>query len=331
MVVSYTANGNWRPTIPNQTCGHCGVTYTAHSKGQQFCTNECKGAARRTRTKQACEICGAGFDSTPGVERKTCSRKCGYALIRKRSAENRRKHCVVCQQEFVARQITIKTCSAACRSEHQGNLKRGVAQSAETVAKRSAAMKAVRADPVKNAEWNAAAQAALVRYRADPANAEKISKRSSEHMARLHQDPEFQARRDERSSRTMKANWEKHRDLYLEKAYERSAQDQANGTGIWSEDAIARKNAASKWIMKKSAEAMRLETDYNEVYATVQARLRAEMPYDGPQDGSEYMDYLQRLGTAVVSSPECREIADRFMSEAIPRFAKAWRERKVLA
>lgn len=101
-----------------------------------------------------------------------------------------------------------------------------------------------------------------------------------------------------------------------------------NETGICSKESIAKKNAASKWIMKKATEALRTETDYNDVFKRTMARLREEMPYDGPQTSSDYIDYLRQLGVATTNSRECREIADRFMYEAIVRFSAEYRKRQ---
>lgn len=250
--------------------------------------------------------------------------------VKEASRQKRTRTCEICGASFLVRSTDRvgRTCSRPCLSKYVSNMKAGTKQSAETIAKRVEAIKAVRADPERNAQWNAAARDAIVRWHQDPKNAAAFARRSSERMKRRHQDPEFQKRRDERSSRTMKANWERMRDRFIEAAVERSVRDQELGLGLWSAEAVGRKNEASQWILKKANEALRLETDYNATYAEVQARLRREMPYDGPQDGSEYMDYLQKLGRAVVMSPECREIADSFLSEAIPRFGKAWQERK---
>lgn len=158
----------------------------------------------------------------------------------------------------------------------------------------------------------------------DPVNAAAASARSSARMKALHQDPQFQVRRNERSARTMRANWEKHRDLYIAQASERYI----NGIGLNSDEANAKRSAAAAWIMKRAQAALHTETNYDAVYADVQARLRREMPYDGPKNESDYYDYLKNLGKATVSHPECRSIADHFMAEAIPRFSAQWRNRR---
>ena len=100
------------------------------------------------------------------------------------------------------------------------------------------------------------------------------------------------------------------------------------GIGISSDGAMANKATANRWILKQAQAALHAETSFNAIYADVQARLRLEMPYDGPLDSSDYHDYLSKLGSAVTHHPEIRAIADAFMSEAIPRFAEEWRRLK---
>ncbi len=123
----------------------------------------------------------------------------------------------------------------------------------------------------------------------------------------------------------MKANWEKHREAFTQQSIERYARMKAEGSGLLSEQAEARKREAAAWIMKKAARALHAETNYNEVYAEAQARIREEQPFNHSDD---YYEYLKWLGHETVNSPECRELADSFMSDAIPRFASAWRKKR---
>ena len=128
----------------------------------------------------------------------------------------------------------------------------------------------------------------------------------------------------------MRENWVRHRDVFIENAHARYAQMLADGTGLCSEDAKERKREANKWIMKRANDAMHAETNYDETYTEVQARIRREQPFIGEANGGDYYEYCSWLGTQVVTSPECREIADAFMAEAIPRFAAEWNARKEL-
>jgi hypothetical protein len=123
------------------------------------------------------------------------------------------------------------------------------------------------------------------------------------------------------SSRGIKKALETHKEMYRKMAKDRYAA----GLGLNSDAAKSAKVAAGKWIMKAAKDALHSETNYNEVYREAHLRLRREMPYDGPSDGADYHEYIKKLGTATVNSPECRQVADDFMRVAIPRFAKKWK------
>lgn len=246
--------------------------------------------------------------------------------VKEASRKKRQRTCVICNTEFLVRSVDRKgaTCSKPCRSELNRRYRLGVKQSEETKAKRRATLKAIRNDPERKPKWDAASREGLRKYMADPANRAAMSARSSAHMHRMHADPEFQKRRSERSSRTMKETWIKHREKFTQIAIDRYAR----GEGVNSEEGKANKVRAAKWIMQKAQEALHTETDFDERYAEIQAQLRREMPYDGPLGTSDYYDYLKKLGVAVASHPVLREIADAFMSEAIPRFSKLWATKK---
>lgn len=248
--------------------------------------------------------------------------------IKLASLEKRRRVCAVCGAKFLVRSVDRVglTCSPPCLKKRMAESASKRRASPETRAKMSAAAKAWYSDPAKKAGWHEATAAATKRWHADPENAAAFAKRSSERMKRRHhEDTEFQERRNERSSRVMKANWEKHRDLFTRQSAERYQAMLEAGTGLLSDEAKARKVEANKWILKQATGALHTETDYNEVYAEVQARLRREQPFS---PGEDYYEYCKWLGNAVVMSPECRQIADAFLGEAIPRFAKEWNARK---
>lgn len=254
--------------------------------------------------------------------------------IREASRQRRQRVCTICQAEFEVRKSSHAglSCSPACASVIRRRNSTGRRQSAETVAKRMAGNRAHwDANPEGLADRQAKVAAKLREWHTDPENAALASSRSSERMTRLHQDPDFQRRRNERSSRTMKATWQNRRELFVAYAIERYARFAEQGVGLLSSEAVARKNAAAKWIMTKAQEALHAETNYNEVFAEVQDRLRREMPFDETGNEADYFDYLKRLGSAVVNSPECRAIADVFMAEAIPRFGREWRARSEAA
>lgn len=248
--------------------------------------------------------------------------------VKEASRKKRTRVCVICNTTFLVKKASEvgRTCSRPCRLKHQSNLKLGKKASAETRAKMSAGQKRANKVEGRLEKRREAALKGLLKWHRDPKNAEEFAKRSSERMRRRHADPEWQEVRDARSSRTLKRTWLEHRDVFVEYARERYAQ----GLGLNSEEAKRNKAAAGKWIMKKCREALLVETDYSEVFKSVQERLRAEMPYDGPKEGSDYQEYSKKLGAAVVNSPECRAIIDPFMSEAIGRFAKKWQRKKAM-
>lgn len=208
--------------------------------------------------------------------------------------------------------------------------RRRASPSPEALAKRAASMKAAwerrKADPETMAKFRAAQAEGFQRLANDPVKSAERSARSSAHMARLHQTPEFQERRNARSSRVAKRNWENPaiRARLTDCAVERY---QA-GKAIASDEAKRKKAEASRWILREALKEFRASTDYNAVYAAVQAEIRQSMPYDGPTDHAYYQEYLGKLGRAVVSDPRLRSMQDSFMVDAIPRWAAKWAERK---
>ncbi len=78
--VHYTKGGNWRPSIPGQTCAQCGVIYTAHSYRQRFCSKKCGGLSRRGKrvewTERTCPGCGVKWSAYPSNPSKFCSKEC---------------------------------------------------------------------------------------------------------------------------------------------------------------------------------------------------------------------------------------------------------------
>ncbi len=198
--------------------------------------------------------------------------------------------------------------------------------SPEHKAKIAAAHRAKFNDPEYKAMHKARSAAASKKWHSDPENAAKFAQRSSERMKKRHAEGNWKGEggRSAMSSRTIKKALETHKEMYRQMAKDRYA----DGLGINSEKSKAAKVAANKWIMKAAKDALHSETNYNEVYREAHLRLRREMPYDGPSDGADYHEYIKKLGTATVNSPECRKVADDFMRVAIPRFAKKWHEQK---
>ena len=115
---------------------------------------------------------------------------------------------------------------------------------------------------------------------------------------------------------------------YIQGAYERYLTMKENGTGICSEENKAHTAEINKWVLKRAQEALRNETDYTALWNETQARLRREMPYDGPLDSSDYVDYLQKLGRATTSDPQLCQMHTDFMKIIIPRCYEEWRAKK---
>jgi hypothetical protein len=243
-----------------------------------------------------------------------------------------KKVCEWCKSEFDApipkrNRQPRRFCSGSCQSRFTGKERRGVPLSAETRQKMSQSQRRIQGDPEWQERRQAAAKEGFERWKADPASAGKradLARQSSERMKKRHQDPEFQKRRNARSSRVMKENWNRFRDKFIQDAIRKYH----SGKTIGTPEAEAKKRAAAKWIMTQAQAALHTETDYDATYAEVQRRIRLQNPYTGPENSADYFDYLRWLGREVTTSPECRAIADGFLSKAIPRFADEWNRQK---
>lgn len=247
--------------------------------------------------------------------------------IKLASLAKRKRICTVCGAHFIVAKADRKgaACGPVCLSEVQRRNRLGKKATVETKAKMSASQKAfMAANPAIAKRRVDIGRAALKHLWAE--DAEALARASSERMKARHKDPDFQQRRDERSSRVMKDNWKKHRELFVQQSKDRY---KSGITGLNEGEAADKRDAASKWIMKKAQEALHTETDFDDVFTAEHNRLRREMPYDGPKEGSDYMEYLGKLARAVNASPKVRAIADTFMREAIPRFAEEWQAQKL--
>lgn len=192
----------------------------------------------------------------------------------------------------------------------------------ESNAKRAEASRLKWQDPEFRAKASAAMKEGQKRAAADPVKAAKRSATTSAHMKRMHQDPEFQARRNKRSSETLKATWARSemRARFIDQAREKYAAK----IGVSRADSVAASKAANRWILTQANAELRAATDYNAVYKEVQAQMRLDFPYDGPEDDAFYKEYLGKLGRRVVAHPRLVKISREFLSEAIPRWAKVW-------
>lgn len=326
MMARYNKNGNWIATIEGLTCEHCKNEFVGSKHGQRFCSKSCSTKAtaggRVTHTTRNCPTCQKKWSAPPSNPSQFCSRDCLRAEWKKK----RERVCVICDTTFHAKRAGHKglTCSVECRSILQSKNASGRSASDETRKKQSDSARLMHSDPEWREQWLVRQREWQVEWHKDPKNAADFAQRSSERMKKRHQDPEWQKVRNARSSRVMKENWAQYREEYTQRAAEQYQQMERDGTGLLSEKALERKLQATKWIMKRANEALHSETEYNEVYAAVQARIRIEQPFEE----GDYIDYCRWLGTQVVNSPECREIADGFLSGAIPRFAAQWQNKK---
>ena len=124
VTVCYTANGNWKPTIPNQTCAGCGATYTAHSRKQRFCSKSCSSKATQAKryagldyTERTCPGCGTKWKGPPSNPSRYCSKRCIYDSGEWAAA--REAKCEYCGAAFKSRRRRARSewerfCSQRC-------------------------------------------------------------------------------------------------------------------------------------------------------------------------------------------------------------------------
>lgn len=149
-----------------------------------------------------------------------------------------------------------------------------------------------------------------------------IEKRRAKTLANLA-DPEFRSRWLKSVCDGM-AKWMDNPD----NAHSLSAKRSANLKAYYQDaERSAERRSMSSWVMKAAGKALRTETNYPELFAAAQARLRAEHPFNGQIPSDDYYEYCRMLGTLTVNSPECRALADSFMSDAIPRFTAEWQSK----
>lgn len=336
--VRYTKGGSWIASIPGLVCTHCFTIFTGQRATQKFCTNVCKHAAksaheRRLWVEKKCASCAATFHAHPGNLKDTCSKTCAKAWVAEKNRRRRERTCVQCGEAFLLAKAgkDRKVCSKACLRSLVSAARTGLKQSAETIALRKASIEARYAIPENAAKRRATNQATMAKLWADPEFAAASSVASSERMIRRHTDPEFLARKSVRSSCVMKQNWKLHRENYVRLGVERYARDLDAGLGLNSETAKRRKLEACTWIMTEAQAALHCETQYNELFRLAMERNRNEHPFNGQIPSDDYYDYCRMIGTMTVNAPECRDMADSFMSKAIPRFAAIWQANKVAA
>lgn len=139
-MVHYTAGGNWRPSIPNVTCGHCGVIFTAHSKTQRYCTKKCAQHARRDAwqaahyTERTCPGCATAWRGPPSNPSQYCSKACIFdsgAWERKEDRECEECGTVFSSRRRRARDGWGRFCSVKCKDTPRQQEERTCAQCGE--------------------------------------------------------------------------------------------------------------------------------------------------------------------------------------------------------
>lgn len=100
---------------PRFICEHCGKSFVPMNPGSdthQYCSNECRSAARRTAPVCQCLNCGKTFRARMQREKlpKFCSPECANAYGRTIRHEN---VCIMCGKHFTSK-FPSKYCSPSC-------------------------------------------------------------------------------------------------------------------------------------------------------------------------------------------------------------------------
>ena len=98
----YGRNGK-NKDYKEKICYICGETFKPNCGVQKLCSNECRAAARRRRSREefgwsnrenlepkTCVICGEQY-KPKAKSQKTCSKECGYELTKKNQRERMRR------------------------------------------------------------------------------------------------------------------------------------------------------------------------------------------------------------------------------------------------
>jgi hypothetical protein len=121
----YTIKGDWRPSIHGCICVFCGVTFTAHSKAQRFCTKKCasneraKLSAEKTHTIRECPGCSKLWSAAQSNPSQYCSKECIFESGK--WVKPRDSNCGVCRKLFKANYRRVREdwelfCSHECAS-----------------------------------------------------------------------------------------------------------------------------------------------------------------------------------------------------------------------
>lgn len=317
-------------------CAHCGATFRlspSRRNTQKYCSKTCMDIVQRQRSSVprrviTCEECRQGFEATPdhGAWPRFCGRDCWTAAQagQKAARLSAPRACTKCGASFTVKRTgsTKRFCSTDCAAATRP------APSEAATEARSRSMKAywVSLDGGAREARGCKIRDSLERKRReDPEFARAETERGRLLMRRLQENPEIRRRTRDGAAGAMRELW---RDPATRAAFTQQARDRyAAGKGFASPEAKLKTAARSKWIFKRAWRELMADTEYGDLYRDTQERLRREKPYDGPKEGSDYMEYLAKLGRAVVNDPPMRALFNRFMSEALPRLSDEWRLR----
>lgn len=119
----YNSNGYWMPSFPGCTCEFCGIVYTAHRKGQKFCSKKCTGlhrsanSSKEKHTERTCPGCGKLWTAPQSNPSRYCSKPCIFNSGK--WTKPRKAECEMCGNTFEARYRRstgqwVKFCSHQC-------------------------------------------------------------------------------------------------------------------------------------------------------------------------------------------------------------------------
>lgn len=175
-----------------------------------------------------------------------------------------------------------------------------------------------------------ARRASLNKKWTDPAFAgwrQDMRAAASERMKARHKDPAKKAFWEETRSKVLQGvrrKWTQE-DYRIDMAA-RASWRYAEKTGMFNVEGVEAARAGSASVLREANRELFADQAYQDLWYRLQSRYRAEHPYDGPQSGTPYLEYLSQLGTAVATAPEFRAYCDDFMARAIPRAAASRRK-----
>lgn len=133
MKIHYSSIHEEESGMVDKTCKICGDGYEVirtRADNSKYCSNKCKGLAKRSRKTLTCEICDDEFEVATCIDQRFCDDECRAEWLRQQSSEdapawkggNTILECPICEEEFgvdpneAGRRIF---CSHQCKAIHQ--------------------------------------------------------------------------------------------------------------------------------------------------------------------------------------------------------------------